>query len=368
MMFISFRSVLSAAFLAICCTSAATAQSCPADLNGDDSVNGVDLGTLLAAWGPCTSGSACPTDLNDDMEVNAGDLTALLAVWGPCIRVPSWATLIEVYPDPSIVHDATLRAAMTATGLSWRVRDTATQIEMVLIPPGTYQRGCSPSQVHGCVSTEIPVHQVTLTQPYYVGRYEVTQAQWQARMGSNPSFFQSASAVVPADQVPNRPAENVSWNAIQEFLGATGMRLLTEAEWEYAYRAGTTTAFHSMPGYPDGTNLDSLALNIAWGTFVGFGGFNSFSQTRPVGGRAGNGFGLHDMSGNVMEYVSDWFGEYPSAPQIDPVGPASGSNHLLRGGMWGDDTRIMRSSARASIIGPPDGGLNFVGFRVARNP
>ena len=354
------RSALCATFLAISFTSAATGQSCPADLNGDESTNGVDLGALLAAWGPCATGTSCPGDLDGDSDVDAGDLTALLAAWGPCVTVPAWATLIEAFPDPAIVHNATLRDAITATGLAWRVRDTATQIELVLIPPVTYQRGCSPSQQYGCLSQEIPVHQVTLTRPIYMGRYEVTQAQWQARMGSNPSSFQSASAQVPASQVPNRPVERVSWDTIQGFLSATGMRLPTEAEWEFAYRAGSTTAFHAMPGHPNGTNDDSLAGNIAWFST------NSSAQTHPVGQKAGNGFGLHDMAGNVWEWVNDWYSTYPSAAQVDPMGPASGSGRGTRGGSWDRVTINARSSYRTNLT--PGSASNVVGFRVARNP
>ena len=118
----------------------------------------------------------------------------------------------------------------------------------------------------------------------------------------------------------NRPVEAVSWNTIQGFLSATGMRLPTEAEWEYAYRAGTTTAFHGWAGQPAGTNDDSLVGNIAWYSS------NSGGQTRPVGGKAANGFGLHDMAGNVWEWVSDWYGSsyYASSPLEDPQGPTSG--------------------------------------------
>jgi formylglycine-generating enzyme required for sulfatase activity len=331
------------------------------DFGLDGAVDGKDLSFLLAAWG-----SAGPFgDFNRDGVIDGIDLATLLAGWGPtgfdkCTGVPTWATLVEYYPDPAVVTSASLRASILSTGRPWRVRDTATQIEFVLIPPGTYQRGCSPSQQWGCNGDETPVHQVTLTQPFYLGRYEVTQAQWQARMGSNPSSFQSASAQVPADQVPNRPVERVSWNMIQGFLSATGMRLPTEAEWEWAYRAGTTTAFHSMPGYPNGTNDDSLVGNIAW--FSG----NSNSQTRPVGGKAGNGFGLHDMSGNVWEWVHDWYGTYPSAPQVDPVGPVSAADRVIRGGSWNNVTLSVRSSDRS--YGTPGVTDLKLGFRVARTP
>jgi formylglycine-generating enzyme required for sulfatase activity len=283
------------------------------------------------------------------------------------VIVPSWATLLEALPDPAVVTSASLRDAIVATGYAWRVRDNVTNIEMVLIPPGTFNMGCSASNVYGCGSAESPVHAVTLTNAFYLGRYEVTQAQWTAKMGSNPSSFQSASAEVPAAQVPNRPVEQVSWNTIQGFLTATGMRLPTEAEWEYAYRAGTTTAFHAMPGFPNGTNDDNQVGNIAW-NYTGNCNSGAYCQTRPVGGKAANGFGLHDMSGNVSEWVNDWYSSsyYASSPSTNPPGPTSGTSRVLRGGSWDDITYYVRSSTRS--YGTPVGAYYFIGFRVARAP
>jgi len=274
----------------------------------------------------------------------------------------TWYTVLEQNPNSAIVTSATLRNAITATGLAWRVRDTATQIEMVLIPPGTFNMGCSASQQYECNSHQNPVHQVTLTNAFYLGRYEVTQAQWQARMGSNPSNFQSASTQVPQAQVPQRPVEKVSWNTIQGFLSQTGMRLPTEAEWEYAYRAGTTTAFHGYTGQLSGTNDDNLLGNIAWFNS------NSNSQTRPVGGKLGNGFGLHDMAGNVFEWVNDWYGSnyYSTSPSVNPQGPSSGSSRVLRGGCWIVNSNGCRASAR--FDNDPGNSSYFFGFRVARTP
>jgi len=330
------------------------------DLNGDGVVNGADLGFMLGSWGPCTS--PCPADMNGDGVVGGADLGVLLGSWPPAPNppsVPSWATVIEAVPDPAVVTDANLREAIIATGFAWRVRDNASQIEMLLVPPGTFNMGCSPSDQWSCTSpSELPVHAVTLTCPFYIGRYEVTQAQWQAKMGSNPSFFQGPSYPNSA----NRPVENVSWTTIQGFLSATGLRLPTEAEWEYAYRAGTTTAFHSMPGYPNGTNDDTLTGNIAW--------FNANSgiQTHVVGGKAANALGLHDMSGNVWEWVNDWWSStyYALSPATNPPGPAIGTFRVLRGGSWGNDSLPLRSSYR----GYDTPGIAYVnyGFRVARAP
>ena len=339
---------------------AAHAQTaCDADLTSNGVVDGSDLKMMLAAWGPCPD---CAADINSDGAVNAFDLTALLSFWGGTCQPLPWATVLEFAPDPAVVTNATLRNAISATGLPWRVRDNASQIEMLLVPPGTFNMGCSASNAYGCNSDENPVHAVTLTNAFYIGRYEVTQAQWTARMGSNPSFFQSASAEVPAAEVPNRPVENVSWNTVQGFLTATGLRLLTEAEWEYACRAGTTTAFHSMPGFPNGTNDDSQVGNIAWF------GSNSANQTRPVGGKAANALGLHDMSGNVWEWVSDWISStyYASSPSTNPPGPATGTLRVLRGGSWTSVSGSLRSSNRNNDA--PGYAFNIYGFRVARAP
>jgi len=324
----------------------ASAQCAAADISDNGVVDAEDLALLLAVWGT----NNADADINGDGMVEGDDLAALLVSWGSCIVVPPWAMLVETSPDPSVVTDANLRAAITATGLAWRVRDTATQIEMMLIPPGTFNMGCSASQSYACTSGENPVHPVTLTNAFYMGRYEVTQAQWTAWMGSNPSFFQG----------PQRPVEWVSWNTIQGFLTQTGMRLPTEAEWEYAYRAGTTTAFHGYTGQEGGTNTDSLLGNIAWLRS------NSNWQTHPVGGKLGNGFGLHDMSGNVWELVNDWYSDYSVGAQTNPQGPSSGSDRVVRGGYWDSNSNDCRASSRKYF--PPDSYSLVVGFRVARTP
>jgi formylglycine-generating enzyme required for sulfatase activity len=233
------------------------------------------------------------------------------------------------------------------------VRDTATQMEMLLVPPGTFQMGCiMGSNQYGCYSWEQPVHQVTLTNAFYLGRYEVTQAQWVARMGSNPSYFQGQS------DSPSRPAEQVSWTTIQGYLGATGFRLPTEAEWEYACRAGTQTPFYN------GSTDDSTVGSLAW--YGSCCGGNSGGETHPIGGKAANAFGFHDMLGNVWEWVNDWYGGYTSAAQTNPTGPVSATGRVGRGGSWIYDAGSVRSSSRGD--GTPGGTYYDVGFRVARTP
>jgi formylglycine-generating enzyme required for sulfatase activity len=141
------------------------------------------------------------------------------------------------------------------------------------------------------------------------------------------------------------------------------MRLPTEAEWEYAYRAGTTTAFHGYTGNLIGTNDDTLVGNIAWY------GSNSNSETRPVGGKLANGYGLHDMAGNVWEWVNFWSGSTydSSSPQNNPTGPASGAIRVVRGGSWSNNTYNLRASSR-SLDFTPDDASSYFGFRVARAP
>ena len=266
--------------------------------------------------------------------------------------------MLEWAPNPDVVTDANLRNAIVASGFAWRVRDTGTNIEMLLVPGGTFMMGCSPSTQYGCNSDESPTHQVTLTQAFYMGRYEVTQAQWTAKMGSNPSYFGGQ---------PNNPVELVTWNLIASgstsFMSVTGLRLPTEAEWEYAYRAGTTTAFHSYSAQPNGFNDDTLLDNIAW--FYPAAG----SQTHAVGGKLANGFGLHDMAGNVWEWCQDWYGSNSSGSVTNPTGPTTGMYRLFRGGGWawgGGTSDNCRASRRDSLS--PDSNNKAIGFRAVRNP
>ena len=341
---------------------------CLADVNHDHIVDGTDLTVILSTWG--TNGGSAGGDINGDGTVNGLDLAFVLSGWGAC-PFQSWATVLEWAPNPTVVTDANLRAAIVASGLAWRVRDNSSNIEMLLVPAGTFTMGCSASNLDACNSNETPTHQVTLTQAFYMGRYEVTQAQWTAKMGSNPSFF------VPANGYSSdttKPVERVSWNMIASgstsFMSLTGLRLPTEAEWEYAYRAGTTTAFHSFPGYTSGTNDDTLLGNIGW--YSGNNGLSGSSTygTKAVGGKFANALGLHDMSGNVWEFCQDWYDAYSSASQTNPTGPATGSTRLLRGGSFEFSpawcTASRRNYASPAAITAAVGA--YIGFRVVRNP
>ena len=218
-------------------------------------------------------------------------------------------------------------------------------IEMVYVKGGTFTMGATAEQGSDAYSDEKPTHSVTLSD-YYIGKYEVTQAQWKAIMGSNPSNWKG----------DNLPVENVSWNDIQEFIkklnAQTGkkFRLPTEAEWEYAARGGNQSKGYKYSG-------SNSISEVAW--YDG----NSGDKTHPVGQKAPNELGIYDMSGNVYEWCQDWYGDYSSSSQTNPTGPSSGSYRVLRGGSWNYSARSCRVSDRGS--GTPDSRRNNRGFRLA---
>lgn len=351
------KTTILASVLILLLTPLAQAQ-CVGDIVQDGRVDGADLGTLLAYWGPRTAqpfSIAC--DMNDDGTIDGADLGILLADWGTCPpRIPAWATLLEAEPDPSIVTSPTLRARIAATGWAWRVRDNVSQVEMVLIPPGDFQMGCSPSMQSSCQLPESPTHAVSLTEPFYLGRFELTQSQWTQVMVTNPSYFRTSP------DSPHRPVETVNVPAVQQYLSATSMRLPSEAEWEYACRAGSTTAVYGFAGMPDGSNDEASIGQIAWT------GANSAGQTHAVGALLPNSFGLYDMIGNVLEWTNDKFSAsyYAISPVQDPPGPPAGPQQAMRGGNWLADPGNCRTSSRWA-----DDSLTAsyrIGFRVARNP
>jgi formylglycine-generating enzyme required for sulfatase activity len=216
----------------------------------------------------------------------------------------------------------------------------------VRIPAGEFRMGSTDGH-----ADERPVHTVRISQPFYLGIHAVTQGQWEAAMGNNPSRFTGD---------PNRPVERVSWEDVQEFIGRlnareghTLYRLPTEAEWEYAARAGSTTA------YCFGDDSHRLG-EYAWYSE------NAGRQTHPVGTLQPNAWGLYDMHGNVWEWVQDWYGKYAAEPVTDPQGPALGSARVYRGGSWSYGAGYCRSAYRRhDAPGYRYGGLGFRLLRTA---
>jgi len=246
------------------------------------------------------------------------------------------------------------------------VRKTPSGIELVWIPPGEFIMGSSERDISESLniarkeSTEAkpewfdnqkPQHRVTISKGFWMGRFEVTQAQWRAVMGNDPrgndpSNFKGCDTC---------PVEEVSWDDIQLFFlrkinqknDGFEYRLPTEAEWEYAARAGTTTLYGGTG------SLD----NMGWYDK------NSNSETHPVGTKQPNFFGLYDMHGNVWEWCEDWYGSYPNGPLADPTGPQNGESRVFRGGSWSYAAVAAESAWRLGLT--PAGRNDNIGFRVA---
>jgi len=222
------------------------------------------------------------------------------------------------------------------------------KLEMVLIPAGKFKMG-SPASEQGRSGDETQ-HEVTLTKPFYMGKYEVTQEQWESVMGDNPVRGGNPSSPKGA----KLPVTGVSWKNCQEFIKKLnantdgGYRLPTEAEWEYACRAGTTTA------YSFGNSLTRSDANYG------------SSSTKAVGDYPANAFGLYDMHGNVFEWCEDWYGDYPMGAVTDPKGPATGDKGVYRGGSFNSGGSKVRSSLRA--LNSPTAQIDYLGLRLAKTP
>ena len=294
---------------------------------------------LGRVWGEIESGWKEMTE--DEL---AGKLDEVLQLHPDHAKAKPWRPQIVTSADRLKAKLAKLKAGdrheVTLPG--------GVKMSFAWCPPGTFIMGDNKSS-HG---DEKPAHEVRLTKGFWMGVTPVTQAQWQAIMGKNPSYFMG----------PQLPVELVSWDEVVQFCQSVQkkcgieLRLPTEAEWEYACRAGTTTDYCSGNG-------DGALRQVGW-----FGG-NAGGSTKPVGQLKANAWNLHDMHGNVWEWCSDWKGDnyYAQSPKDDPQGPSSGSYRVRRGGGWYSTADYCRTAFRDSYPPVPRGNLSL-GFRVSAGP
>ncbi len=233
-------------------------------------------------------------------------------------------------------------------GVWTRMAVGPTRVKFRWIPPGRFVMGSAEGE-EGGEGDETP-HEVELTRGFWLGETEVTQAQWRAVVGSNPSFF-------PGE---DRPVERVTWDDVQGFLrraneGVTGMsfRLPTEAEWEFAARAGSTA--------PSRERLEEARFCEVHGPP---GCSERHESTHPVGQQASNAWGLRDVLGNVREWTTGWYGPYPAGRAVDPTGPVTGVMRVVRGGSWRQDAWHTRVASRDQTFSYHRD--DTLGFRLAR--
>lgn len=250
-----------------------------------------------------------------------------------------WDVLSEY--DKLVGEEICFRVTALSGICSFTINGVA--FNMIQVEGGTFTMGATPEQ-HYHDSDEMPTHSVTLTS-FYVGETEVTQALWQAVMGSNPSYFKGDT----------NPVEEISWHDCHDFvrklnsLTGKSFRLPTEAEWEFAARGGNKSKGFQYSG--------SNKINeVAWYNE------NSGSKTHPVASKAPNELGIYDMSGNVREWCQDWYGDYRKSAQTNPIGPSSGSGCVDRGGSWYCRWWDCRSANRNDFT--PDSKLTFLGVRL----
>jgi len=288
--------------------------------------------------------------------LQANEWTVVVAKLTPVVVAPPPVTVEPVRPTPTQSSTAGRRAGEERTF----TLPGGARIEMVWIPAGTFTMGTAEAHKQALqseklwedwMSREQPAHEVTLSRGFWLGKYELTQKQWEAVMGNNPSKYKGTK----------RPVEQVSWEDVQGFIGKLNQaegrkvyRLPTEAEWEYACRAGTSTV------WPFG-NEESRLGSYAW-----YDKNNSPSGTKDVGRKQPNGWGLYDMLGNVYEWCQDWYGSYSSGTQTDPTGSSAGSNRVYRGGDFFNGAQSARPANRYYYS--PGSRYYSLGARLLRTP
>lgn len=311
---------------------------------------------------------------NESVEVDAvqlhgsGDYVSPLSPDNsrqPFAESPPPPPLAESPPPPPLASAPFDEAAAQQLQSAW-AKHLKTEVEvtnslgmkLMLIPPGEFQMGSPADEAEH--SSDESQHHVRLTQPYYLGKFEVTQAEYEKVMGGNPSRFTGDA---------RRPVETVSWHDAVEFCRRLSereqksYRLPTEAQWEYACRAGTTTAFHwGITSNGTESNVDG---NYPYATMTKG---TCLQRTTTVGNYAQNKFGVYDMHGNVWEWCHDGYDAdyYSRSTAADPHGPADGLSRVLRGGSWNDYARLTRSANRYRTT--PDDRNATSGFRISRTP
>jgi formylglycine-generating enzyme required for sulfatase activity len=243
---------------------------------------------------------------------------------------------------------------LTAAGEYYSPIINSLGMSLVYVPQGSFIMG-SPEDEQGRNEDEVQ-HKVTITKALYIQNTPVTQGQWKALMGNDPSAL--------GDRGDHFPIEQVSWSDCQEFikrmnaLGEGTYRLPTEAEWEYACRAGSTAAFALGDLTTFFCDHDPILDELGW--YCG----NSERHTHTVAQKSPNAYGLCDMHGNVCEWCQDWYGVYSIGPEEDPTGPGSGSKRVIRGGSWFSSAKTCRSASRFSWASKQK--TPFIGFRLVR--
>jgi formylglycine-generating enzyme required for sulfatase activity len=300
-------------------------------------------------------------------DIRDGDITGKVSVTG-VVDVNSTGNYNLTYMVSDAAGNTTTATRIVTVWGNRSVDLNATvTLDMIWCPPGTFTMG-SPTTEAGRQADSEDEHNVSLTHGFYLGKYEVTQAQYEAVMAGNSDGLSATPSQWPNN--PNRPVEKVTWGDAKVFLTRLNTQqsanipvgwayvLPTESQWEYACRAGTTTA------YSWGATIASSNANYNWdgGSNTG----NDFKQTRDVGQYAANPWGFFDMHGNVWEWTADWYhAAYPTGnPVVDPTGPTTGYKPVGRGGSWHNDGSGLRSAQRAQFT-PSYRNYHYLGFRVS---
>ncbi len=323
---------------------------------------GVAVGCAFQPWCSAQTAAALHIKVYAELSITGAVGTVYSVEYVPDIAQtnnPSAWRCLEFLQLPASPYLWADKSAPATGNRFYRAVAMDAPTNTVFIPPGTFRMGSPTNEVDRDVK-EGPQTAVTISRGCWMARYEVTQGEYLAVMGSNPSYFTGD---------PNRPVEQVTWYNATNYCAdltqrerlagrvATNAiyRLPTEAEWEYACRGWTSTRF----SYGDDIGYTNLA-NYAWSVD------NSGETTHPVGQKLPNPWGLYDMHGNVWEWCQDWYGAYPGGIAVDPRGPATGSLRVIRGGGWSGNAGYCRSAFR--YFNWPGGRDDFIGFRVVLAP